>query len=202
MSKIEDRYDNEEVKRVLFHEIGHYLANKINYENGQPFYSNAISLMADADSGELLGRCESSAGYSNEPSKETLAQDIGRLSMGCIFQSYFSDGTLLTCYRNNGHSDYIAKNSRQNKLIKVYEKWKHVRLLEIEEAFLDKLLNCNGLDFLNDINPIELLYIVPEKGMWSVDIDKLEAKLDNQSVKTFKVNYLAFLTDLNRVINH
>lgn len=198
MSKIEEIYDVELINRVFVHELGHYLANKINYKNEQPFFTNAIFFMPCGEV-DLCGKAERNTIYIGN-SKERLAQDIGRLIMGCIFQSYFSQTSLGDCFTSNGNNDYIAISNQRSSILSGTEGCKIRNIVDLENKFLEILKNEKDLDFLYDLNPLDFINELNEDDKWYVNLEKLDDTLERLSYKSFELKYLYFLKELDKVI--
>ena len=201
MQKIEDVYPKWLINKVFIHELGHYIANLINSQNSELPNSNTIHFYPCTENNEeLCGECKNSnpKKYNQliKP-KDLLAELIGSVIMGCIFQAYYLKSELIQCLNNNGSTDReIIRNAKDEYLTDE----KMVALSALEDKFLEVLKQNNTLEFLNDLKPLNFIQNTETENRWGVDLLKLDEFLKNVDLQPFEAEYLAFLERLREVI--
>jgi hypothetical protein len=101
----------ENIRRVFFHELGHFVANQIN----------KLSLSGSGTEKILLYLCQQNSNIycgmtssvvpngcdrTSPPPKNRLPQSLLSAIYGCIFQAYERDESLRKCLDENGNDDY------------------------------------------------------------------------------------------------
>lgn len=97
-----------DVTRVFFHELGHFIAREINHKLFG--HTEVISIMIDHYNGHLYTgdtkiKISDDQRERRPPSIEDLPIYLASSSYGCIFQSYYLNTSLKECFDQNGGED-------------------------------------------------------------------------------------------------
>lgn len=164
----------EEIRRVFYHELGHFIAHEMNrkFHKGTGTKSIAI-FQSEANTELFLGDAKINLSADKRerdvPSKDLLCEYLASSTYGCIFQSYYLHCELTDCFNQNGQDD-VAKwvaSMRHHNL-------DHLRgeISVVEKEYFASLRQENQLDEMMALNPDK--YLVKEgKGSYTVNIDKL-----------------------------
>ena len=165
----------DEVKRVFFHELGHFVAHEINkrYYNGTgtksieifPFpYNNELF------EGDAKINCSEDEREKNVPSIDLIAEYLASSTYGCIFQSYYkNEETLDDCFKDNGMKD----SEQWLKALRNYRIDDYKGEITSAENEYFKMLREKGA--LDDFMKLEPENYLTERGIenYNVDVDKL-----------------------------
>jgi hypothetical protein len=104
-------YGMSVIKRVFFHELGHFVARELNakYYNRAPIKSIEIYLCNAAINeycGELVIDKTNHPEDGDVPTIKNLAPYLASSTYGCIFQSLYLGQSLSDCFNKNGQDDY------------------------------------------------------------------------------------------------
>jgi hypothetical protein len=100
----------EDLRRVFFHEFGHFIAHEVykRYYGGTGTKSISISESPEHQ-GLFLGEAKINLSEDEKekklPTVETLPHYLASSSYGCIFQSYYLGQSLEECFKPNGQDD-------------------------------------------------------------------------------------------------
>lgn len=100
----------EDLKRVFFHEFGHFIAHEVyrRYYGGTGTKSISI-LQSPQHPGLFLGEAKINLSEDERekkpPTMETLPHYLASSSYGCIFQSYYLGQSLEECFKLYGEDD-------------------------------------------------------------------------------------------------
>lgn len=149
----------EDIKRVFFHELGHFIAREINhkYYNGQG--TKSISIYPYPHNDELfLGDTKinlSANGKEKEsPSKQELAEYLASSTYGCIFQAYYQKTSLKQCFDNNGGDDL---NKWFGALLSNDLDWLNSDIASADREHFDSLNEKGELDDMMKLIPQDYL---------------------------------------------
>jgi hypothetical protein len=100
----------EEIKRVFFHELGHFIAHEINRKFYHGTGTKSIVIYpangnSDLFLGEAIINLSEDEREKNAPFREILPEYLASSTYGCIFQSYYLGTSLNDCFKQNGHDD-------------------------------------------------------------------------------------------------
>ena len=202
MRKIEEKYEPILIEKVFIHELGHYIANKINHKNGQTVGPKAIIFYpCEANDLDLCGCTDRD---SLDPIIDMLHKDrfgynVGRLIMGCVFQSYYLVEGIGGCLTQNGHNDNWELRILKNNFAKG-DIFKLAAISNSELQFLKTLKEERDLDFLYKLKPLDFIGELQDDGKWYVDLEKLENRLEELGYKSFESKYINYVSELNAAI--
>lgn len=105
-------YKEDELKKVLIHELGHFVAHQILFENFE--YSEPVNIGICYDNEKYLGQVNARR-RNNHPKRIAYPgqsnmqefEDIASTLYGCIFQSIFTRIDVCNCYNSiDGSHDF------------------------------------------------------------------------------------------------
>lgn len=164
----------EEIKRIFFHELGHFIAHEINrnfyHGNGTksiviyPAQGNPNLFMGDA----VINLSEDER-ERNAPSKEILPEYLASSTYGCIFQAYYLNTPLNDCFEQNGQDD-----SKKWYASLCANGLDHLRpeISAVEKEYFELLKQKKALDEMVDLNPEIYLNSLGNEN-YNVDINQL-----------------------------
>lgn len=203
MEKIQEQYSIDLIKKVFIHELGHFLANLINYKHSQLSKPETIHFYpCEEDETDLCGHLvvEKPEGYKDEIApKERLAEYIGKTVMGCVFQSYFHNVNLEKCLYTNGSMDSNGILTAKNKHAMSVQQMQ--RLSKLEDTFVIILKNAKALEFVYDLDPLQFIQEPKNNEQWDVNMNKLSDFIAGINLEPFEKLYLTFLENLRIVIH-
>ncbi len=196
-----------EIKKVFFHELGHYIANRINHINFCMSPVQEIILTKHENASKVKYEGQTSfkipKGESIITSLKHPPQKIAELVYGCYFQSLYLNVPLTLCldWRNdkaNGLKDYegimdvlstceVPTNKNKefyNYILKKY--FSRLKLHKQEFETLFKLSPSNYLIKKNDI-------------VFQVDLKKLENATED-FIKFHTPTYLNFISEISLIL--
>lgn len=187
----------EQIHRVFFHELGHFVAKELNARLYHAPPPNAIRIFpCEADRFEYCGEIDVNVSEippdENLP-KKRLAQYLAATTYGCIFQAYFQQISLREAQDKNGCDDVkdwassIAKHGVDNR-----------RIIALEETHLRELVANASLDTFFQLDPDDFLNAA-EGNNYSVDIDRLQQALKGP-IERYSATYDQFVQVLNAAI--
>lgn len=166
----------ERIKRVFFHELGHFVARELNYIHFNGTGSAEIKIYpCREEQSEYCGHITPILPEGVLESDRTavpidrLAEHLASDLYGCIFQSYYLNTGLETCTKTNGKDDikdwigslYANKLSFLNTKISPLS-IKHLELLK-SQKLLDQFMKLTPEEYL----------IEAEEKHFSVNLEKL-----------------------------
>src|SRR5688572_23049678 len=100
----------EDLKRVFFHELGHFIANEINqrFYSGTGTKSITIDLAFPIDHlyvGDTRINLSPDEKEKKPPTRELLPETLAGLIYGCIVQAHYKNENLTPCANLNGIDD-------------------------------------------------------------------------------------------------
>ena len=148
-----------DLHRVFFHELGHFVSHEINklkyHGTGTKsiiiysFGHNDPRFVGDAKISLTEGEKEKDC-----PSIDLLPEYLASCTYGCIFQAYRTNGSLDDCFKMNGQKDaeqwYWALRTHRLDDHKS-------EVTSIEKEFFAKLVNEKLLDNFTSLDPDKYL---------------------------------------------
>ncbi len=195
--------DKGKIRRVFFHELGHYISAKLNQKYYTGFGSEYIKIYpCENKFDEFCGKTEPNipADYDNSNIFwERIAEALISSIYGCIFQSYFSNSSTLDfCFEHFGVDDMFKHNGIiANHRLGHY---KNFQLNQLYNRHYQEIFTNNILDELRTIDYLALLIPI-ENEFDSFFVNLIE--LDND-LKEFVENYCdfyqKFVDDVRKII--
>lgn len=173
----------ENIERAFFHELGHYVAHLLNKKLYCRFGITEFEIYACKEDetvwcGHVTPKKPDDFDENNSqnpPPIERLPFILASIMYGCLFQAYYCNTSLECCYDKFGYSD-------ANKWIGFLAAHKISYLnkdfAEMEELFLQELVEMKQLDPFMSITPANYLIKIEEK-KYAVNLDKLENDLSH-----------------------
>lgn len=164
----------EDIKRVFFHELGHFVAREINhlYYSGQSTKSIDIyphELHPELFLGDLKVYVSNDGKGSKVASLDVLPEYLASSTYGCFFQSYYQRTSIRECLDKNGTDDM---QKWITSLMANGLDWLNSDIASCDEEYFKLLNHTNKLDELMKLKPEN--YLIDNENMnYSVDIDKL-----------------------------
>ncbi len=180
-----------DLKRVFYHELGHFVAHELNRTYYSGLGTKSISIFPFPPNPELyLGEAKMNLSLDEKgkkaPSLEQLAAYLASSSYGCIFQSYYLKTSLKECFDLNGGDD-IQKWF--GSLLANGLDWLNSDIAACEREYFELLKTNNELDAFMQLNPNDYLTETADK-IYAVDI----AKLQKDSSPLIEKHYLLYKT--------
>lgn len=172
----------EDVMRVFFHEVGHFVAREINHMLYGSTSTKKITIFPNQIhnhlyEGDTKIHLSVDGNENKPPARQALAAYLASSTYGCFFQAYFLNTELKKCFNDNGADDL--------------QKW------------YGSLMH-NDADFLNsDIAEIDRKYFEELKANQELsEIMHLNVNgyLDEESGNTYFVNIEKLRVDINNFI--
>jgi hypothetical protein len=204
MRQISEVFNTHIVNRVFRHELGHYIANEINYNNGKATASKAIIFFPCVEGTEdLCGNLVVEQNLQLNPKNEIVRKDrlpefIAKVIMGCVFQCYFDGLDINTCFDRQGKGDCSAILKAKNKNGLNYDK--KIALSKIEDGILQTLKNYRSLEFINELDANEFIVTTETENMWQMDMVAIRAIFNHPDYNAFEKQYNRFVYELRSVI--
>ncbi|MDV3560375.1 hypothetical protein CMU69_12590 [Elizabethkingia anophelis] len=195
--------EKNSIRRVFFHELGHYVAAKLSQRHFSGIGSKHIKIYRCPEKyNEFCGEMEPirpEEYNENDLYLERLAENLIGLIYGCIFQSYFSSSaTLDFCFEHFGTKDMwgyrggIARHSLGS--LKAF-KLEGLYCEHYTKIFEDKSLEqLKGFDYMS--------LLIPSKGRvdeFFIDLITLDSLLE-EFLDSFKDTYCELVEDFNKII--
>ena len=100
------------IERVFFHELGHFVARKINHVHyGGPDVTSIELFPCPRQQEELCGGLELVISVGHEPGRQIptdrLSSYLLSILYGCVFQSYRAWDPIDACLTNHGEEDSV-----------------------------------------------------------------------------------------------
>jgi len=171
----------EDVKRVFFHELGHFVAHEINKRYYHGTGTKSIEIFPFPYNNELFEgdakiNCSEDEREKNVPRIELLAEYLASSTYGCIFQSYYkNEETFDDCFKDNGRKDSEQwLKAMRNYRIDDYKS----EITRVESGYFKMLRKKGALDNFMTLEPENYL---TDRGFenYSVDVDKLRKDTEN-----------------------
>lgn len=166
----------EEINRVFFHELGHFIA----HEMIRKFYNGSgVKLIAIFPHGQENNLFEgltqqnlsADEGERYTPKKPLLAQYLASSTYGCIFQAYYKHQSLQTCFKENGENDTEKwRGSLSGHGLQEYAP----DIFAIEKEYFDELVGQSKLDELMQLDPEKYLVHIGSQN-YNVDLELLRS---------------------------
>jgi hypothetical protein len=163
--------------RVFFHELGHFVARELNHEyfnstkvKSIDFY--LVNTSMQLYEGELKVELPEGGIESLVPTPENLPEYLASSTYGCIFQSYWLKQDLNECFNVNGNDDFSMwmKSLKANNV----EEFKG-KFIEVEKQHFEYLKENHLLDIYMDLDVHDFIYKTgQEYSNYHVDIEKLK----------------------------
>ena len=200
--------NQKNLKRVIYHEIGHFMARELNYELygiGEGVESIFIKTHNIIGSTEYSGGTvpKKPKGYVDDKEIINVKETAAFFLYGCLFQTlYFifflsEDISYRSCFSSkkeangrfdmsdfSGMSKYISGDKR--KKIVEYTESEYINLLLCDQVHLEKLFNIDIIETLN-------------KKQDSVDLEILKVKLSDFK-NEHKKYYSKFIETIDKII--
>lgn len=178
----------EDLRRVFFHELGHFVAHEMNqrYYSGtgirsitiQPHYLGDHLFVGEANINLSDDERERMA-----PPLKYLPEYLASSTYGCIFQAYYQKTKLSNCLKVNGEDDMTKWHG---SLLANSLEYHNADVAVAEEQYFDLLVQKRALDTMMMLNPEN--YLVEEGNQrYVVDIDRL--RIDTDAFIDFHIEY-------------
>ncbi|WP_417558588.1 hypothetical protein [Mesoflavibacter zeaxanthinifaciens] len=212
MSEFISRHPN--LKKVFFHELGHYIAEELNEKHFGTAPTKLISFQTNIQgeenhhliqySGKQVSEDENNFNW--EPpynSIDSVPYKIASILYGCIFQYLYNfSSEVENCYRGNGENDaarithcsiiFFQGQKRVDKLKAIYSlAQEHAKVLS-STKLRDIILEWDLKRLLNQKNEIYHL---------EVDLSNLSL-VSTEIIEIIEKKYLVFVDDLRNVITN
>lgn len=192
----------DKIRRVFFHELGHFIAREINhlkYDGPIPIQIKIFPCTEDPMEfcGETVPKPQLDPKMAMIGGRTRLPSYLLSLSYGCIFQSYYTQQDLNFCFQYHGASDF-AKASGTLVFHKIFQV--NDLLSQLDHDILNTLCSEKLLEGLMELE-IEKYLIPKGENCFEVDIDKLRKDTADFVAKHFQV-YEVFIDMYTNVVNH
>jgi hypothetical protein len=159
-----------DLHRVFFHEVGHFLAHEMNCRLGMGYQTKSIILApydlgADIYIGEAKIAGTGGEDYKYVPSREELPYYLASSTYGCIAQAYYLKGSLRRSQDLNGQDDL---QKWINALMLYSLEGFNADIHEIDLDFFDRLLSSRALAGIIELDPGK--YLVKNGNVYEVDL--------------------------------
>jgi hypothetical protein len=191
----------EEIKRVFFHEFGHFVAREINnrFYNGPEVIEIVITpfpFRPGLFEGDTRIKTSDDAKEKYVPTKDILPEYLASSSYGCFFQSYYMHAGLKDCFNANGMDD---QQKWSNSLFHNGFEGYAPKVSEEEYEFFNYLTEKKLLDDFMMLNPDKYL-IGNEDLSYHVDLNLLRGDTNNL-IETHKEIYKILIDRYHKVLN-
>lgn len=190
----------EDISRVFFHELGHFIAHEINYRfyngNGvQSFIIEPSKVYPHLFDGEVKTILENGRISTDPPPESSIHESLAACKYGCIFQSYFMDTDLPDCLTEHGKIDNYAwyANLAAGKLAG-YD----IDIQDAEEAYFKELKKEGLLDDIMKLDPLKYLNHIGGN-RYIANMDELR-KDTNDFITKHKLKYQTLLDEYHKII--
>lgn len=193
--------------RVFFHELGHYVANRLNSEEFGLSRVEKIKIKRHVINGnvDFSGETTYSVPDGDKRNKplENLPQKLADLIYGCYFQSLYTENDLKVCFDySNPHAN---GNIDMNKMItaltmfSISSKKRQVFYPYIEQQYFQELKDkSSGLETFFKLKP-EDYYIRIDDNETEIDIERLNDET-SQGIVSHRYKYLEFISQVEKIL--
>lgn len=190
-----------ELNRVFYHELGHFVAHELNRIYYAGLGTNSISIFPFPENPELyLGEAKMNLSPDERekkaPSLEQLPMYLASSSYGCIFQSYYMKTELKKCFDLNGEDDM---QKWIGALFANGLDWLNSDIAACEREYFDLLSNNKELDVFMQLNSSDYLLESADK-IYSVDIAKLRSDTSAFVEKHYS-HYNSLIEKISQIID-
>lgn len=168
--------EENEIHRVFFHEVGHFIANEINYSKYRYRGNNGLTIYP------CEGNCDKMCGETIRHSLESgrkldIALELSSLFYGCLLENYLYGTEIDACLSHRGNGCHDA-NDRAGLLSGM----KLADFSRIENEFLHKVEQKKPFEVLRQLIPSEYFSNAEEitqagNFRYVVDIHKLKRSI-------------------------
>jgi hypothetical protein len=180
-----------EIRRVFFHELGHFVAREINHLFYGGTNTKSITICPHKDFqhlfvGELKVNIDNDGKGAKVASLEELPAYLASSTYGCFFQSYYLNTPLKKCFQENGEDDMQMwlKSLLANGL-----DWLNSDITVYDEEYFNLLKAGKELDEILHLNPDKYLIDNGDKS-YNVDVELLR----QDTVEFIQKHYLLYKT--------
>ncbi|MDV3674251.1 hypothetical protein CMU30_06895 [Elizabethkingia anophelis] len=198
-----DERDSAKVRRVFFHELGHYVAAILSQRYFSGLGSRYIKIYRCRNKPEeFCGEMEpiKPENYNEKDLYlERLPENLVGLVYGCIFQSYFSKFINVSfCFEHFGGNDMCSFKGgiAKHRLGEV----KAIKLHELYREHYTKIYDDKDLELLSEID--YKLLLIPNKDKedeYFIDLSMLDSLLEG-FLEDFKDIYCKLVMDFREII--
>lgn len=185
------------LKTVFYHELGHYVSEKLNQYNFNTYGVEFIKISQHKNF--YIGETKPiKPNISNDKiTLNRLPHNLANIIYGCIFQSYYlNDDNLKNCLNSNGFKDVDLCNGFLVYHSISYLNSKFFALSQKYLVFLIKnqlLKNFFELDFEK--------YLVESGNNFTVELSKLDLDIF-ETIKKHEKVYLNYVSDIENLIEN
>lgn len=190
----------ENHNRIFFHEVGHFVAARLNISSNPIVEPYAILFERHPITGEFRGRLENRVVDDHSakvpgPSKALIAEYIAQLYYGCIFQSYYLNTDFSECFGGHGIEDQHAVLGilMGHKIFGI-----EPDVLNVAKDHLKSLIDSSGLKDVMNLNPSDYI-IKGENNFSSVNFSKL-VNDTSSFIESHRGCYTNFLNEIRELL--
>lgn len=187
-----------EINRVFFHELGHFVARELNRKHFGGIGTGIIEIEQCSET-EFCGKTKPIGHEYGEirPVRfKNFPETLARLSYGCIYQTYYLNQEIADCFKINGFEDMKS----------IRDGFTQFNLKSIENN-LD-WLNQNHLEFLRqnkaleNFMKLEPMHYLQDQGnnLYLVDLEKLRSDI-GMDIDAHFDHYKRFVEDIQKIID-
>ncbi|WP_162926046.1 hypothetical protein [Chryseobacterium aurantiacum] len=195
--------DRHKIRRVFYHELGHYVSAFLNKKYFTGYGSEYIKIhRCENKQDEFCGKTEPIKPKDYKKNilfYETLSENLVSYIYGCLFQSYFSQSqTLEYCFKYFGKNDEDAFYN--NIAIHRLGQEKAFRLEQLNNEHYKKIADNELLKELESIDILSILIENDIKDEYFVDLKTLHEIIEG-FLESYKDVYCEFIENYKDVIN-
>lgn len=191
----------EDIRRVFFHELGHFVANQINKLHLSGSGTEKILLYPCPQNpyvfcGKTSTFLPEGCNINSSPPMDRLAQGLLSCLYGCIFQAYERKESLKDCLDKNGCNDFDSlwkylgdHNLSHNRGV----------FIELAEDYLEVMVKKRALEDFLRIDPETYLNKTVENN-FIVNVEILERDTSDLVNKHVEL-YLEHISEIRKLIN-
>jgi hypothetical protein len=162
-----------EIRRVFYHEFGHFIAIEINHQFYHGPGTKSIQLFHDLKDRNKWGG-DTKVNLSEdgierlEPAKEKLPEYFANLVYGCFVETYFIKEDFDTCFKTHGLND----TKQWHSILRHYDIDDYnVEISSMEKKFFEYLVDQKSFESFIQLQPDN--YLERQGTGYTVDIIKL-----------------------------
>lgn len=188
-----------ELHRVFFHEVGHFISHEINAKFYGGHRTESIILEPNPHFPELyIGAAKieyEGKGQKYVAKREELARFLATSTYGCIFQAYYLNEGLRISQDKNCMDDM----QQWLGALRLYElDYWSPDIHEKDQQFLEELRQQKSLDAVMALDPNKYL-LAEEGGVFTVDLEKLRADV-NDLIKQHREEYDGLIAKYDNIL--
>jgi hypothetical protein len=196
---------DKDLKRVFFHELGHFVAREINQKYfGVIGRAKEISLYESlSKDGHYGGKTvpEIPDGEDRDKSLVSICEAMAVYVYGCFFESIYLEQNFEKCFceygRCNGNQDFL---NWWEALRIADRKEKQEEIHKNDLDYFDQLRLNKSLDKFLSLNVPDFLINSSVEGKYSVNIDELR-RITFPFIQEHELPYLEFTQRIREILN-